>query len=208
MTSSAPIAAIEREKKVLTAKPLPDQEYLLSILSYDEAQGTILWKVRTSLQVGSVNGWNTLFAGKEAFRRTDRYGYRQGKIDGKSYLAHRIIWKMVNGEDPDFIDHINNVRSDNRISNLRSCTHAENSRNCFKSPGASSQYRGVCWDKRDKAWVARISDGEGGKRSLGYFKYEELAALAYDAAAREMHGDFAILNFARSLTKGESDAGN
>lgn len=218
MTTSDNIAAIEKALEGVTpgvtAKPLPDREYLLSILSYDEDQGTIFWKVRTSLRLGSVKRWNTLFAGKEAFKKTDRHGYRQGKIDGQSYLAHRIIWKMVNGEDPKFIDHINNIRSDNRISNLRSCTNAENSRNCCKATGSSSQYRGVCWDKRDKAWAARISNGKGSKRSLGYFKYEELAAQAYDAAAREMHGDFAVLNFsgvlptarARTLLNGGSDA--
>lgn len=47
----------------------------------------------------------------------------------------------------------------------------------------------------DQAWAARISDGNGGKISLGNHADEVSAALAYDRAARELHGEFAILSF-------------
>jgi hypothetical protein len=62
-----------------------------------------------------------------------------------------------------------------------------------------SQYRGVCWVKRDHAWAARISDGASGKISLGNFQDEETAARAYDKAARDLHGEFAVLNFKEGL---------
>lgn len=44
-------------------------------------------------------------------------------------------------------------------------------------------------------WAARISDGNGGKVSLGNYQDEGAAARAYDAAALKMHGAFATLNF-------------
>jgi hypothetical protein len=44
-------------------------------------------------------------------------------------MAHRIVWKMFNGDEPDFIDHINGVRSDNRIENLRPATKTINKLN-------------------------------------------------------------------------------
>ena len=49
-------------------------------------------------------------------------GYRNIKINGKMYRAHRLIWCIENGEMPPAdVDHINRVRDDNRITNLRLC---------------------------------------------------------------------------------------
>jgi len=185
-------------------KQLPSQEILRERLHYDPATGRLYWLARAATtfptddprgQHWAANAYNSHHAGKEAFTSTDRRGYRRGKIDDVVYQAHRVIWKMVYGTDPDTIDHRNGQQGDNRLENLRDCTNAENSRNYAKPTGASSKYRGVCWVKRDKAWAARISTGKGGKRSLGNFKDEVLAARAYDRAARELHGEFATLNF-------------
>lgn len=188
---------------VLATKPLPSQEALRQLLRYDPETGLLFWRERTPDMFSDVdprgstwaaNQWNSRNAGKEAFTFADRRGYRHGKVGGTLYQAHRVIWKVVHGVDPDQIDHINGNPCDNRIENLRACTVAENSRN-YRKPAGSSQYRGVSWVKRDKAWAARISSGNGGKRSLGNFKDEIEAAKAYDRAAREMHGEFAVLNF-------------
>lgn len=43
--------------------------------------------------------------------------------------AHRIAWVLMTGEQPDYIDHINGARHDNRWSNLRSGTLSDNMRN-------------------------------------------------------------------------------
>jgi hypothetical protein len=55
---------------------------------------------------------------------------------------------------------------------------------------------GVCWVKRDE-WQASIQRnlGWGQLMYLGVFPSEELAALAYDQAARLYHGNKAQLNF-------------
>jgi hypothetical protein len=58
---------------------------------------------------------------------------------------------------------------------------------------------GVYWHDREQRWRALISvsagDGKTKQRYLGIFVNEEEAALAYDQAAREHHGDKAQLNF-------------
>ena len=68
------------------------------------------------------------------------------------------------------------------------------------APRFTSQYRGVCWDKRAQRWRATIrqktENGQGGSKcSLGSYDLEQDAAEAYDAAALEVHGRKALLNF-------------
>lgn len=56
-------------------------------------------------------------------------GYIAAAVKGKQYLLHRLAFFYVNGYMPVEIDHINGIRSDNRISNLREVDHKENTRN-------------------------------------------------------------------------------
>ena len=188
----------------MAPKALPSSEALRQLLRYEPETGKLFWLPRASHHVTTsdirgaawaASAFNAVWAGKEAFTYKDRRGYRHGKVCGTNYQAHRIIWKMVRGIDPKQIDHINGNPSDNRIDNLRACTNAQNSCNYQKLGCGSSQYRGVCWVRRDQKWAACISDGQGGKVSLGHFDDETLAAKAYDNAARKRHGEFATLNF-------------
>ncbi|MBB3997258.1 HNH endonuclease signature motif containing protein [Aureimonas pseudogalii] len=186
------------------SKELPDQALLLSLLSYEADTGRLTRKalpLEHFMGSGHPGGpslaaliYNARNAGREAFTTSDARGYKHGKVQGVNYQAHRVIWKMVHGEDPNIIDHIDGDPSNNRIGNLRSCTNEQNCRN-YKKPAGSSSYRGVCWVRRDKRWAARISVGKLGKMSLGNFRSEIEAARAYDAAAVIHHGEFAILNF-------------
>lgn len=181
-----------------SVKVLPTQAVLAEIFDYDPLTGRLFRKALDArhFQSGSfANRYNSRNAGKEAFTFQDPRGYRKGKVLGVDFQAHRVIWKLCNGDEPPQIDHINGNPSDNRLSNLRAATNAENSRNYRKRKAGSSRYHGVCWVKRDEAWAARISDGNGGKISLGNYHDETAAARAYDGAALKMHGAFATLNF-------------
>lgn len=59
------------------------------------------------------------------------YGYDYVSIGGKAKLLHRLMWESFNGEIPDGmeIDHINTIRTDNRLDNLRLATPKENRNN-------------------------------------------------------------------------------
>ncbi len=104
---------------------------------------------------------------------------------------HRIIMGAQKGQQ---VDHINHNTLDNRRENLRLCTHTENQHNQKPRTGGSSIYKGVCLYKDSNKWGARIQIN-GQSHWLGVFSDEHVAALAYDAAARKLHGDYAYLNF-------------
>lgn len=92
-------------------------------------------------------------------------------------------------------DHINGNGLDNRRANLRQATVAQNQWNArLRKQVKTSQFKGV-YLRSGKYWVAAIKLG-GKTRYLGAHGTEAAAALAYDAAAREMFGEFAALNFA------------
>jgi len=91
-------------------------------------------------------------------------------------------------------DHINGNGLDNQRSNLRPATNAENMRNRTRYTSNTSGFKGVTWHKQTRKWQAQINI-EKRSRYLGLYDTPETAALAYDAAARQHHGDFATVNF-------------
>jgi len=113
--------------------------------------------------------------------------------NGKQYriYMHRYILGLTDSKIK--CDHKDHNGLDNKKSNLRTCSNLENSRNQKKVLNTSSRYKGVCFHKRDKKWVAHI----GVKNKLiyiGLFRNEQDAAKAYNLKASELFGDFARLN--------------
>ena len=151
------------------------------LLIYDQETGVIRWRKPTH---------KVHIDGAQAGTITTK-GYRQLMIRGRTYLAHRVIWLYVYGEWPEqTIDHINSVRSDNRISNLRSVPHAINAQNIHAARSDSkSGVMGVT--SRDGLFYARIWIQGHGKR-LGSFRTQEEAHAAYVEAKRKHHHGYTI----------------
>tara|TARA_R110000823_G_C15866239_1_gene493712 strand:- start:463 stop:981 length:519 start_codon:yes stop_codon:yes gene_type:complete len=76
------------------------------------------------------------------------------------------------------VDHINNVKTDNRLENLQVISHRENS---SKDKKGSSEYTGVSWNKRAKKWKVSLKSN-GKEKHLGYFTDELKASEAYQNA--------------------------
>lgn len=119
------------------------------------------------------------------------FKHRQILIQGRQFVAHRLIWLMAYGKEPTFsIDHINGKRDDNRLCNLREATDSQNCANRSLSVVNRSGFKGVSWKTLNKKWVAQIQ-ARGKKRHLGLFDTKEEAHAAYVQAATTLHGEFA-----------------
>lgn len=118
-------------------------------------------------------------------------GYIKMRVDGKMYMAHRIIFKMFNKDyEGATLDHINNNPSDNRIENLRLATREENNRNAVLRKDNKSGVKGVYWNPRDKYWTAAISYNKQ-RKVLGNFKDLSLAKEFIELVREMVHGKFA-----------------
>jgi hypothetical protein len=121
-------------------------------------------------------------------------GYSKTTISGTQLLIHRLIWILHNGDIPDsmIIDHIDGNRLNNRIENLRVCTSNENLFNSGLSAGNKSGAKGVYRRVLTSGLVrytVKISV-ENKVFRLGHFNTLELASVAYNAAAKVLHGEY------------------
>ena len=141
------------------------QDELKKRLSYDKETGlfTRIWSRKADL-IGEIAGSLT------------SKGYIIIKTKGISTMAHRIAWLFEYGYWPEFIDHINGIRDDNRIVNLREVSNKENAKNQKKHQNNTSTYSGVYFHKHNKKWIAQINDGK--QIYLGSFKDKEDAIKA------------------------------
>jgi len=155
------------------------QEWLLK--EYLEYRDGHLWwiKPRQKVRVG------------QQFGSHDKDGYRVGMLKGKLYKEHHLVWFYHYGVWPkEHIDHINGIRNDNRIENLREATRQQNQFNKKSLVGSSSQYKGVCWHKANKKWIAQYVH-KSKTYYLGIYETEEEAAEAYRKATEHLHKDYA-----------------
>lgn len=159
-----------------------NQDELRALLTYDTQTGLFTWIARSgTAKAGAV------------CTALDGGGYIQIRINRRAYKAHRLAWLYVHGRWPDkFIDHINCVRTDNRLSNLREVDALLNQQNQQRSQRASrSGLLGVSWHKPTGKWRARISVNKTAVH-LGSFDSAEEAHAVYLAAKRKHHPGCAI----------------
>lgn len=152
------------------------QEQLKQLIVYEPDSGFFYWKkTRGPCLRGSLAGTKT------------KAGYTQICIKGKAYLAHRLVWLYIHGCFPlHGLDHVNRVKSDNRLDNLRIALPYENHQNLPRFRTNKSGAVGVCWDKNAKKWRAYIKL-HGKLINLGSFDSFDEAKMARASGKIKYH---------------------
>jgi len=115
-------------------------------------------------------------------------------IDSKTFTLGRYL---LSYDGPLLVDHSDRNCLNFRRINLRIVTHQQNCMNRKHLKNCSSQYKGVSKTSSGK-WRSQISKS-GKLYRLGEFKSEKTAAYHYDTKAKELFGEFAVLNFPEKL---------
>lgn len=168
----------------MSTKPRNDitVEYIQERLDYDLDKGKLYWKPTSN------KSWSTKFAGKEAGCRFNG-GYIKLSIDNEGYLAHRLLWVLAHGYWPDGIDHINGIRSDNRIVNLREANQSQNMSNVARWAHNTSGVKNVRWHEATGKWLVRVKK-RGYTHYFGYYEDLEEACEVAHKARIELHGAY------------------
>ena len=140
------------------------QAQVLELYNYKD--GELYWKKITNkkVKIGSKAGGNSI----------NSDGRKSISVNGKRYLASRIIFLHQNGYLPAMIDHINGIKTDNRIENLRPATRSENNLNKIAQKNSKSGIKNVSWHKASNKWVVQYK----GKHHGCFVDLEEAKKIA------------------------------
>lgn len=152
---------------------------LIDLFCYDPLTGLIYWKANGKGRVKKRPAGTLL-----------KSGYIGICVGKKRFQAHRIAWIVFYGKEPvDQIDHINGIKTDNRIINLREATNSQNGKNLSLSKRNKSGTKGVCFEKFTKSWRSYIKVN-GKYINLGRFKTINDAIIARQNAEKKYFGEW------------------
>lgn len=144
-----------------------DIDYILKNFDYDSKSGDLL---------------RVLTGGARSKSGTNCNGYLRSGVDGDLVYNHRISWAHYYREQPpEFIDHIDGNRRNNKIDNLRACTLSENQMNRKLNSNSTTGYTGVSFMKNKRKFKATIYKNSK-PIYLGIYETAEEASKAYQKA--------------------------
>lgn len=153
-----------------------DPDVLKKRLHYDPISGNF-WKIKYCNTKCSIAG------------SIGNHGYVVINLCGRLRMAHRIAWFFTYGVFPvGFLDHINGIRTDNRMCNLREASRSNNNWNAKLRKDNTSGVKGVSWHASINRWVSYVD--VGGKRHATVFKRFEDAEAHVLKIRKELHGKF------------------
>jgi hypothetical protein len=160
------------------AKPILSQEYLKELFDYKD--GHLYWKVKKCKNV---------LIGQKAGSYAPKNNI-DVMISGQVYKAHRLIFLMLHGYLPKFIDHIDRNPLNNKIENLRAATGTQNMCNTKLRIDNKSGEKGVLWDKRALRWRT-VCVYQKKQYSAGSFKNIDDAIKSVRKLRESLHMEFA-----------------
>ena len=151
-----------------------ERRFFDKIVRYSD--GVLRWKVGTRFgrEAGTVNN----------------LGYKVFKYQGNMYSVHRVIYLLMTGTKPEYVDHIDGNKLNNYISNLRKATPSQNQCNQKRSRKNTTGHKNVFFVPRLNKYRVRVQF-EGQRQDLGYFDDLESASVVAEAARNKIHKEFA-----------------
>ena len=140
-------------------RDIPGYEGLYQVSNYGEVK-SLPTKKEKVLKQGLVSFYTKEIILKQGL---DKYGYPQVILyknkKPKTFKVHQLVCIVFLNHKPDgtqkiVVDHINNIKTDNRVINLQLITNRENTskdKNNF-----TSRYIGVSWSKKLKKWLCHL----------------------------------------------------
>lgn len=160
------------------------QERVREVLDVDIETGVVRWKIDFGGRGGTRHK-----AGKVINNKPNGSGYLRIGIDGILYPLHRVIWLWHYGEWPEaFVDHINRVKTDNRICNLRKATNQENNFNSSMNRRNRSGVKGVCCSTSRPGYYLVKARCKGSETRHIFSSYDLVEAVSYRLAVEEALG--------------------
>lgn len=124
-------------------------------------------------------------------------GIHKSKNNKDISLSHEIL-RLRGIKWDGHVDHKDRNVLNSKFENLRPATFEQNNANRTISRNNTTGYKGVCFCKARNLYQTNIGVS-GVKIQIGRFRDPIEAAKAYDKAAKQYHGEFAVLNFPKGV---------
>jgi hypothetical protein len=154
-------------------KPIPGYEGLYEISDLGNVKN-----VRTGRILKPTNNKGYLLAGLS--KNSEKKAFRVHQLVAMAFLEHVPCGHKIT------VDHINEIKTDNRLENLQIICARENITRSINKTKTSSKYIGVFWRSQRKKWATNI-EINGKKKHIGLFHSEHEAAEAYQKELEEIN---------------------
>ena len=139
--------------------------------------------------LGRVKSLNYLKTGKEKILKERLHlGYNRVVLYkngvGKNYGVHRLVWSAFNGPIPKglVINHLNEIKNDNRLCNLEICTSKENTNyGTGKIRGGRNRTRYITLTEMENPSNILTISAKQGQELFGYASPQGILSTIYTA---------------------------
>jgi hypothetical protein len=149
---------------------------------WEYREGKLHWRIKAG------RGTSVRRPGDEVAPAPDPHGYQFVTWRRKHYAVHRVVFLLVHGWLPRFVDHIDGNPGNNLVANLRPATHLQNMRNAKTRKDNTSGVKNVT--PHQGRWIVRFSIDRK-TRHFGCFDTIEEAREVAARVRADLHGEFA-----------------